>query len=517
MFSTVCTGALKGVSACLVQVEVDISPGLPGFELVGHVGGEVKEARERVRVALKNAGISLPPMRVTVNLSPADMLKEGTGFDLPIAVGILMSMGILPSNAVSGILLSGELSLGGEVKRVKGILPIVREASRQGIKKCIVPEENAPEGAVISDMEVVGIECLNQLIPYLKKKEDKRHEMILPAKMPSELFLEDDVLRREADFNEIYGQEAVKRGAEVAAAGFHHMLIIGPPGTGKTMVGKRIPGILPPMSMEESLEVSDIYSVQGLLDASRVLITKRPFVDPHHTVSPQALVGGGRIPRPGAISMAHRGVLFLDEFSEFPRSVTDVLRQPLEDKRVVLSRAYGSVQYPANFMLVCAMNPCPCGFYPDLNKCTCTDTAVQKYLGRVSGPILDRMDICVEAPRVDIQEISRAQGGESSAKIRERVMKARERQEARFHGSGYRFNSDISSGDVSQYCKLGWKEEKMLRQIFERMELSARAYHKLLKVARTIADLEDSEQIRQQDLAEAVSYRMTDQKYWSKK
>lgn len=529
MLSIVSTGALRGVCACLVRVEVDIARGLPGFELVGHAGGEVREARERVKVALKNAGMSIPAMHLTVNLSPADMLKEGTGFDLPIAVGILEAMEVLPKEASKGMLLMGELGLGGEVKRVRGTLPIVREAYRQGIRRCIVPLENAGEGEVVSGMEIIGVQSMEQLIQYLKEPEEKRH-LLPPFSMPKQQRAEEKEpgqqkmrpsnlrgLRheeKEPDFSDIMGQETVKRGAEIAAAGFHHMLIVGPPGTGKTMIGRRLPGILPPMTGEESLEVSDIYSAQGLLDASHTLITKRPFVHPHHTVSAPALVGGGRIPRPGAVSMAHRGVLFLDELPEFSRRTLDALRQPLEEKGVDISRTWGSLHFPADFMLVCAMNPCPCGYYPDRNRCTCTENAVHNYLNHVSGPILDRMDICVEAPYIDVRNMNKGRGGETSARIRERVMKARQRQEKRFMGTGYRFNSEIAPGDMKRYCPLGTGEEELLYRIFEQTQMSIRAYHKILKVARTIADIEGSGRIRKEDISEAASYRAADMKYW---
>lgn len=514
MYSTICTGGLKGVYAYLVYAEVDIAQGLPSFEMVGYLGNEVREAKERVRVALKNNGICLPTMRITINLSPADIRKAGTGFDLPIAVGLLRAMGKVEEKATEGLLFVGELGLSGEVKKIKGVLPIVQEAKNQGIRTCIVPLENAKEGAVISDIDVIGVSNLKEVLEFLSLTKEMQKEKYPPQVISLEELLTNTSEDAYPNFGEIYGQEAVKRGAEVAAAGFHHMLMLGPPGTGKTMIGKRIPGILPRMTRAESLEVSNIYSAQGLLGTSNAFITKRPFIDPHHTISSQALAGGGRIPTPGAVSLAHRGILFLDELPEFPRKNLDILRQPLEDKKVVVSRAYGSYTFPADFMLVCAMNPCPCGYYPDINKCRCTEHEVRRYLAHVSGPILDRMDICVEASEIGIQKLRGDETRENSRTIRERVIVARERQEKRFEGTQYRFNSEILAKDINKYCPLGEKEERLLEELFKNMPFSARGYYKILKLARTIADLSGSKNIEELHLAEAVCFRMTDEKYW---
>lgn len=512
MYSSVYTGALRGIYAYLVQTEVDAAQGLPGLELVGYLAGEVKEARERVRVALKNVGIDLPPMRITVNLSPADVRKDGTGFDLPIAVGILGALGRIPESSFRDTLFMGELGLDGKLRRVRGILPIVQAAAQRGLKRCIVPAENACEGSVVKNIEVVGADNMAQLLEYLRAEETDRSGIIPPAKMLPAMGREE---RGEEvpDFADIAGQEVVKRAAEIAAAGFHNMLIIGPPGTGKTMVGKRIPGILPPMTLQESMEVSNIYSIQGLLNASRTLVADRPFVSPHHTVSAQALAGGGRIPRPGAVSLAHRGVLFLDELPEFPRAVLDLLRQPLEEKRVVIARNYGSYCYPADFMLVAAMNPCPCGYYPDLNRCTCSEAEVRRYLGHISGPVLDRIDLCVEAPPLDVRSLGSREGHTGSREMRGRVETARRMQEKRFAGTGYRFNSEIRARDMQKYCALGAGEQQMLEQLMQRQETSARAYHRLLRTARTIADLEESDKIGRAHLAEALCYRVMNTKY----
>ncbi len=515
MYSNVCTGALQGIYAYLVHTEVDVAGGLPGIEMVGCPAGEVREAKERVRVALKNTGVELPPMRITVNLSPADVRKDGTGFDLPIAIGILRAMGKLPQKVTESTLFLGELGLDGEIRPVKGVLPIARMAAENGIKRCIVPARNAKEGGVVQGVEILGVGNLSQVLEYLCADSEKQKQLIMPTKVSLEE-LSDFPRREKADFADVIGQEFAKRGAMVAAAGFHNMLIIGPPGTGKTMIGECIPGILPPMTHKECLEVSTIYSVRGMLGDEKSIITNRPFIRPHHTVSAQALTGGGRIPKPGLISLAHRGVLFLDEFSEFPRAILDMLRQPLEEKKVMVSRNYGSYSFPADFQLIAAMNPCPCGQYPNLNKCTCSETQVRKYLGHISGPVLDRIDICVEAPEIDIAGFGKEKSGISSKVMRERVQVAREMQDRRFSGSAYRFNSEILPGDMKRYCELGYEEEKFLEKLLSKDVFSVRGYHRMLKVARTIADLEGCHRIMQKHISEAVCYRMADEKYWKR-
>lgn len=504
-----------GIHAYLVQAEVDVSTGLPGFEMVGHLSGEVKEAKERVKVALKNVGIDLPPMKITVNLSPGDTRKDGNGFDLPIAIGVLGALNKIPTEQTIKTLFIGELGLNGEIKSVKGVLPIVQQAVEDGIERCIVPKENAKEGGAVQGIKVVGVEHMSQLLTYLSLREEEQDEQIPPTVIsPEEILRQRDQQQRKLDFEDILGQYSLKRAAEIAAAGFHNMLVLGPPGTGKTMVGKRMPGILPPMTVNESLEVSTIYSVQGLLGPSGSLVTNRPFVDPHHTISYQALIGGGRIPKPGAVSLAHRGVLFLDEFSEFPKPILELLRQPLEDKEVTLSRAYGSYTYPADFILVAAMNPCPCGYYPNINKCTCTESMVRKYLSHVSGPILDRIDLCVEAAPIGLDMLGKTEKGESSARIRERVMEARKRQEDRFAGTNYQFNSQIAAGDIRKYCTILETEELMLSKLLQKQGASARTYHRVLKVSRTIADLRGNENIEREDWMEAMSFRLGEEKYW---
>ena len=515
MYSIVSTAIVHGIESVPVCVEADVSDGMPVFEMVGFLSAEVREARERVRTALKNSGYILPPKRITINLSPAYVRKSGSSFDLPIAIAVLAAMGVVKQEAIENMIIIGEISLNGRIQPVHGVLPIVAQAKESMRKACMVPGLNCEEAQLVEGIHIVAVESIEEAIAILNgKQEEARLNQKMGRAEPGGEACKEHVAQY-LDFAEINGQEFVKRACEVAVSGMHNLLMIGPPGAGKTMIAQRIPSILPPMEQKEQLELSKIYSVCGLFLEKGRLLSTRPFRSPHHTISLQGLAGGGSIPKPGEISLAHKGVLFLDELPEFKRETVEILRQPLEEHVVRLVRLRGNYEYPADFMLVCAMNPCRCGYYPDLNRCTCSRSMLEQYLKKISQPLLDRIDLCVEAKRVDYKElVDKAVKTETSEQIRQRVEAVFEIQRQRFMGTTISYNSRIPAALIPVYCKLGESEQRYMERMYKKLNLTARTYHKILKVARTIADLDKAADIEIRHLNEAVCYRNVDKKLW---
>lgn len=506
MLSSLLAGSVIGIEGYLVNIEVDLKNGLPATNIVGLPDKAVEESKERVRSALINSGFEYPTKRITINLAPADIKKEGPSFDLSIAIGMLTASDQLKCENLNDYIVLGELALGSKVREVKGVLPVAVLAKKMN-KKLIVPVANAEEAAVVKGVEVYGVDSLLDAVKLLKGEEN-----IFPSEADIDaLFTE--AMQRASDFSDVKGQLSCRRAVEIAVAGGHNILMIGPPGSGKSMISKRIPSILPKMSFAEAVETTKIHSIAGILKTP--LVAVRPFRSPHHTISNIALVGGGTNPRPGEISLAHHGVLFLDEIPEFRRDVLEVLRQPLEDGTVTISRASGSVTFPAEFMTVASMNPCPCGYFgSEIKQCRCTDNRIRQYLNKISGPLLDRIDIHVEVPHVKYEELRDLKDGESSASMHKRIMGARKIQLTRFSEDNIFTNAKMSSKHVRRYCVLNEDSEKLLKTAVNSLGVSARAYTKILKIARTIADMNSSENIESAHIAEAISFRTLDRNYW---